>query len=81
MKQAQIIASVYDDLKGRSLHPAGRFDKGGRWYAENSDLISVRSPSHAWPFSEMKACRTRKYVKAVCEKFNCKTEKALRQAV
>lgn len=67
------IKTVYTMLKDRDIHPSGSFDKRGRFYAENSELINVRSPSAAWPFSEMIACRTRKYVKAVAEKFNCAT--------
>ncbi|HFD31318.1 MAG TPA: hypothetical protein ENJ28_01200 [Gammaproteobacteria bacterium] len=71
------IKEVYEMLKNREIHPTGKFDNAGRWYAANDDLISVRSPSRAWPYSQMTACRTRKYVKAVAEKFNCSDVKEL----
>ena len=83
-KQEQIkqnIVIIYSELKERMIHPSGTFDKGGRWYAENGDLISCRSPSRSWPYSEMTACRTRKYVTAVQEKFSCKTVEELRISV
>ena len=71
--QKEIITTVYTMLKEREIHPSGTFDKAGRFYAEHDDLISVRTPSRAYPYSHMTACRTRKYVKKVCEKFECKT--------
>ena len=78
---SKMIDNVYQDLKGRRIHPSGTFDEGGRWYAEHSDLISVRAPSRNWLYSELKACRTKKYVKAVAKKFDCQTEQELRQHV
>ncbi len=80
-KIKKMITVVYCELKERIIHPTGKFDNGGRWYAENSDLISCRTPSRAWPYSQMSACRTKKYVKAVQEQFNCKTIDELRAAV
>lgn len=68
-KEWVMVEAVYLLLKDRDINPKGKFDKAGRWYAENSDLISVREPSRAYPFSQMVACRTRKYVQAVYEKF------------
>lgn len=67
------IDIVYKMLKERVIHPSGTFDKAGRFYSANPDLINVRSPSRAWPNSHMLACRTKKYVKKVCEKYKCKT--------
>lgn len=80
-QQKEMIAQVYAELKERMIHPSGKFDKAGRWYADNDDLISCREPSRAWPYSQMQACRTKKYVKAVCEKFDCKTIGELRASV
>jgi len=68
-----IINTVYNMLKDRDINPRGKFDSAGRFYASNSELISVRSPSRAWPYPEMMACRTKKYVKKVAGKFNCET--------
>ena len=60
--QDQII-TVWNKLKNREIHPSGSFDNTGRFYAENQELVEdVRSPSRAYPYSEMKACRTKKYV-------------------
>ena len=77
----EAIKTIYRELRDRHINPSGEFDKQGRWYADNSDLINVRTPSRAWPYSEMVACRTKKYVTAVAEKFNCKTVDDLRRHV
>jgi len=71
------MKDVYEMLKNRLIHPSGTFDKSGRFYAANDDLINVRTPSRAWPFSHMMACRTLKYVKKVAEKFDCETKEDL----
>jgi hypothetical protein len=76
-----IINVVYNELQSRNLHPSGEFDKQGRWYAANDDLINVRRPSGAWPYSQMTACRTKKYVKKVAEKYGCETVEQLRERV
>ena len=72
------IRKVYEELKNRVIHPSGEFDKTGRFYAENSDIINVRQPSRAYPYSQMKACRTLTYVKKVAEKYNVQTIEDLR---
>jgi hypothetical protein len=76
-----IIDEVYRELKTRKIHPSGKFDKGERWYADNGSLIDVRQPSRSYPWSQMQACRTRKYVKAVCDHYDCKTIEELRGCV
>ena len=76
-----IIKTVYEQLKNRQINPAGTFDKAGRFYLKHSDLVSVRSPSRAWPYSQMLAGRTKKYVAAVAEKYNCSTVSELLSAV
>ena len=75
------IKTIYQELKSREIHPSGSFDSAGRWYAEHSEFINVREPSRAFPYSQMTACRTLKYVKAVCAEFDCKTEDELRKMV
>jgi hypothetical protein len=75
------IKKVYEMLKSRTIHPRGSFDDAGRWYANNDDLINVRAPSRAFPYSQMNACRTLKYVKAVAEKFSCETVEELKLRV
>jgi hypothetical protein len=76
-----IVDEVYRKLKTRKIHPSGKFDKGGRWYADNGSLIDVRQPSRSYPWSQMQACRTSKYVKAVCKEYGCKTAEELRRCV
>lgn len=76
-----VIQAVYEMLQNREIHPTGTFDGKGRFYATHDDLINVRAPSRSWPFSHMQACRTKKYVKAVYEKFDCKTIEELKAKV
>lgn len=49
----EILTRVYLMLKNREIHPSGAFDKQGRFYATNSDLLNVRTPSAAYPYSQM----------------------------
>ncbi len=77
----EIINEVFLELKERNIHPSGSFDNAGRFYAEHQDLVDVREPSRSWPLSQMKACRTKKYVKKVCEKFDCTSVDQLKQKV
>jgi hypothetical protein len=73
MFKEDIIYKVYCMLEKREIQPTGEFDKAGRWWAKNKDLINVRCPSHKWRYSQMTACRTLKYVEKVYDKFECKT--------
>lgn len=68
------IHEVYKLLQERKRQPSGAYDNSGRWYSDRPDLINVRSPSRTYPLSELAACRTKKYVKRVVEKYNCKTK-------
>lgn len=77
----EIINAVYSKLKNREINPRGRFDGAGRFYAENADLIDVREPSRAFPYSHMSACRTKKYVAKVVEKFNVKSQEELEKFI
>lgn len=60
------IATVIESRKARDSHPAGAFDKAGRWYPAESETAScckaINSPSRAHPYSYMVHCRTRKHV-------------------
>lgn len=78
---AKLCKQIYRELQNREIHPSGHFGGGGRWYADNDDLISCRAPSRAWPYSQMIACRTLKYVKKVCAKYNCTTLDELRARI
>ena len=65
------INVVYRALQDRVIHPEGEFDKGGRWYPsekENQGVTDIiRSPSKAYPYSYLVACRSKKHVKAIAE--------------
>ncbi len=74
MSNNNAINEVYELLKNRVINPAGTFDNAGRFWLDNRDLINVREPSRAWPYSQMMAGRTLKYVKAVAKKFNCEND-------
>ena len=63
------INEEYLKLKNRVKNPAGEFDSAGRFYAEYSHLMDVRSPSRSYPYPEMVAARTKKFVKALAENF------------
>lgn len=58
--------SKYEKRQARLEHPAGTFDKQGRWYpAENEErdcCMAIRRPTRRWPYSLMLHCRTRKHV-------------------
>ena len=75
------IDIVYKMLQNREVHPSGTFDGARRFYAKNSELINVREPSRRWPNSHMSACRTKKYVRRVSDKFDCTTVKQLLQHI
>ena len=72
------IKKVYRDLQNRDAHPLGRFDNAGRWFSDYSDMISVRYPSRRYPYSQMAACRTLKFLNALVERFDCKSIEELR---
>lgn len=63
-EQAQ-VESMYSARQARTEHPAGVFDKRGRWYASESERQSccdgIRSPSAAYPYSEMTHCRSKRH--------------------
>ena len=51
------------NLKNRSIHPEGSFDKGGRFYLDTKySCCNVRSPSRAHPYSQMVHGRTAEHV-------------------
>lgn len=77
MEKKEIIHTVFKMLQNREIHPKGTFDSKKRFTALNSDLIDVRAPSAAWPNSHMLACRTKKYVTKVYDKFKCESMKDL----
>lgn len=61
--------ATYLARKDRTAHPTGEFDKRGRWYASATESQSccagIRTPSAAYPYSEMIHCRTIEHVAAL----------------
>lgn len=58
------VELAFEARKARLAHPRGDTDGGGRWYPDVSaegGTPAVRSPSRAWPWSYMLACRTRRW--------------------
>lgn len=54
-------ACLYIQRRNRSVHPEGYFDRAGRWFAQGRDaevMEPCRTPSRAWPYSEMNTCRS-----------------------
>lgn len=62
----QIAAAAYLARRDRQAHPQGRFDRRGRWFASAAERQSccgaIRTPSAAYPYSEMTHCRTAEHV-------------------
>ena len=57
----EIAAGIeYADRAKRRSHPPGEWDRAGRFYAHEhtNSVLSCRSPSRAWPHSQMLAART-----------------------
>lgn len=84
-KHSEVESTLTDDetkevwrmLKDRHLNPKGEFDKQGRFYLKDSELVNVRTPSARYPYSQMTAGRSSKFVKAVAQKYNCKSKEEL----
>lgn len=71
------LKSVYMMLKNRELNPRGCFDSRGRFYLDDDELVDVRPPSAKYPYTQMKAGRTSKFVEAIADKYACKTHDEL----
>ncbi|HAS6095595.1 TPA: hypothetical protein I7145_13185 [Vibrio vulnificus] len=76
-RQKNIVNKVYEMLQDNDVYPSGSFETANKFYADNSHLISCRAPSRAFPYSELNACRTKKYVARVLQYYNCKSVKTL----
>ena len=63
-----VLQAAYEYVRrqGRSAHPDGHFDSGGRWYPSECEeqpcCSGIRRPSRAWPYSLMTHCRTLPHV-------------------
>ena len=62
----QQAAQEYNNRQSRVSHPAGTFDKAGRWYPSDNEHCdccdSIRGPSRAYPLSYNRHCRSRAHV-------------------
>ena len=59
---------MFYNRKNRLTNPPGDFDKRGRFYADERTraVRQCRSPSAAWPYSQMTAARTAQQCAQVC---------------
>lgn len=71
------IKKAYLALKERDENPRGSFDKQGRFYVYDRELLNVREPSANYPYSQMNAARTAKFIKALAEKYKCQSYEEL----
>ena len=66
---AMTAASRYADLRDRRANPAGTFDRAGRFSLDNAErsecCAAIRTPSRAYPYSEMQHARTLRHVCSV----------------
>lgn len=72
-----VYKEVYVMLKDRALHPTGSFDKAGRFYLKDSELVDCRRPSAKYPYTQMNAARTASFVKAISRKYACSSKEEL----
>ena len=81
--KVQEAITEYLKLKNRKTHPEGTFDSGGRFYLAESEKCvccrGIRSPSRAYPYSEMKHARTLKHVAIKFGVDESECRKALRE--
>lgn len=68
----------------RRQHPAGKFDKAGRWYPSETEVQdccrAIRSPSRAYPYSYMTHCRTAEHVAHLYEVDPGELRRAIRRS-
>lgn len=61
--------NLYLRRRDRLDHPAGSFDRAGRWWPNDAEQQSccsaIRSPSRAWPYSLLVHCRSLGHVAAL----------------
>ena len=83
MSKVQEAITEYLKLKNRKTHPEGTFDSGGRFYLAESEkhdcCRGIRSPSRAYPYSEMVHARTLKHVAHKYNVLESECRKALRE--
>lgn len=70
--ERRAVDLVYAGRKDRRIHPEGRFDNAGRWWPSDDEdadsfTLDVRTPSKSWPYSYMKAARSKRHIKALAE--------------
>jgi hypothetical protein len=66
-----VLKAAYEYIcrQERRTHPAGKFDRGGRWYPSEAEeqpcCSSIRNPSRAWPYTLMTHCRSIPHIAAL----------------
>lgn len=74
-------AQMYIRRQDRAEHPAGRFDRAGRFWADEqcSCCAGIRTPSRAWPYSQMAHCRTLRHIAQLTSTSETELRRAVRQ--
>ncbi len=69
--QNDVVDMVYQSRKNRNSDPVGSFDRQGRFYLGEEEVCSccsaIRTPSKAYPYSELTHARTKKHVTNLVE--------------
>lgn len=65
-KRTFIAAFEYYQRKKYEEKPDGTYDRGGRWYPNESERCSccedIKEPSTTWPYSLLNHCRSSKHI-------------------
>jgi hypothetical protein len=79
MKRKSVLDFLVDYQHTR-YHPAGRTEKGQKWYPKDEEVVSccahVREPSHKCPWSLYKHCLSKKHIKTHLLENPSETERA-----
>lgn len=66
MSELDVAVLEYLRRQDRLSHPAGKQDRGGRWYPAPEErrpcCDRIRPPSRRWPWSLMHHCRTAEHI-------------------
>ncbi|WP_152449666.1 hypothetical protein [Roseivivax sp. THAF197b] len=72
--------NMFYKRKNRLENPPGEFDKAGRFeaYERTASVTNARTPSRAYPYSELKAARTAKHCAELCAEKELHTKRICR---
>lgn len=71
LEKIERATRMYRARQERQEHPRGSFDRAGRFWLDDDERQAccgrIRTPSRAWPYSEIKHARSAEHVAAVCD--------------